>query len=90
MARGGAEKELGEDLGDRLRGGARGRAGEQGEWLGEGLRGVAREELRGAESKRWGGVGEWLHLQRLLEQMKIVSQSPNVSHYGREPLYKPV
>lgn len=86
MARGGAEKELGEDLGDGLRGGA----GEQGERLGEDCGawlGRSRRELRVRDGEVWG---RWLHLRRFLEQMKTVSQSPNVSHYGREPLYKPV
>lgn len=32
--------------------------------------------------------GEWFYFQRIWEQMKSVSQGPDVGHYGREPLHK--
>lgn len=60
MARGGAEKARGGP-----RGWAEGRSWGTGGTAGGGLRGVAREESKGAESKRWGGVGEMAPLAEI-------------------------
>lgn len=32
--------------------------------------------------------GGWFYLQRIWEQIKSVSQVPDVAHFGREPLHK--